>query len=255
MLDQRHRFPPRRTNLPGSGRLTAPQGSGGPDPSGTTLGSVFPLLSSAVNLTLVLALVLALAVPFAAEASPPALSLAVEAVSFPDARLDDLYGVRPALNVGLDLVTKRRMLVGLHASYSFGDTEPSAPDIITSARLRMRFIPIRLYARAIHRLNPSLQLFGGPQIGYAWFEETWKAYVGSADELGYHKASGSWLSVGAQLGARMRITAKGGPFLAVEYMVSSSDREAIPGHDSQNSSMDAGWYSVRLGWTFGGTDR
>lgn len=187
-----------------------------------------------------------------AGAERPTITVSGEMIGFADERLSDLYGTRPGLGFGIDLVDRRWIVVGLHGSYSFGDADPGAPDIITSSKLKMKFVPIRLYARAIHRGGPRWQVYGGPQIGYAWFEETWKAYVGSVDEIGYHKATGSWFGFGAGVGFRWRLSSTGGLALGGEYMISNADREAVPGTTAQNTDMDAGWYSVRLGWFFWG---
>ncbi len=188
-----------------------------------------------------------------ARATGPVATVGGGATIFSDDRINELYGTRPALSLSLEMMRRRWVAIGLKGAYSFGEAEPEAVDFITSSKTKLRFVPISLYAHAVHLASPSLQLYGGPQVGYVYFSESWSAGIGSLELKDRHESSGSWISFGIDAGVRLKITGSGGLEVWAESMWARADREAVPGNSSQTTSMTPGWYGVRVGWFWAGS--
>lgn len=203
--------------------------------------------------SLLLVAALAMSGGGSARAAGPLFTLGGGATIFSDDRINDLYGTRPAMSLSLEMMRRRWVAIGLKGAYSFAEAEPVAVDFITSTKTKMSFVPISLYAHAVHLAGPSLQLYGGPQVGYVYFSESWSAGIASLELKDHHQSSGSWISYGIDAGLRLRITDTGGLEVWAESMWARADREAVPGNDSQTTSMTPGWYGVRVGWFWAGS--
>jgi hypothetical protein len=176
------------------------------------------------------------------------LALGLERLTFHDEGLADAYGARIGLTVAGDLLERRWMNLGLRASYLSGDQDAPHPAFITDASTEMFIVPVRLQWRLRHALGTAVEVWGGPELSWAGFRESWEADVPAAGIAASQTESGSWLGLGGIAGLRVRVGSVGHLRGSFEWVWADAARAAAPGNSNQENEMDGGWSGFALLW-------
>ncbi len=200
------------------------------------------------------ALLLACAAWMVAAGAPPAahaagnLALGLERLAFHDDRLAEMYGARFGLTVAGDLFERRWMSLGLRASYLSGDHDAPHLAFIADAGTEMFIVPVRLQWRLRRPLGGSVEAWGGPELAWAGYRESWEADVPAAGVAARQEESGSWLGLGGIGGLRVRIGGLGHLRGSFEWVWTDAERAVAPGNSNQEDEMDGGWSTFALLW-------
>lgn len=175
-------------------------------------------------------------------------SLSAGRLEWHDERLQQIYAACPSL--GLELSGPRwgplapRLDLGL--AWDGHDAESAA--FVEGAETRMLLVPILWRAPLEFRFAPAWRLSIGPEAGWAWFRETWKASVPAAGLESSRHGTGGWALAG--LIGELGLTAgPAGEFsVAAEILWGSGKRTAVGSNEAQSVSIDAGWTRAALRW-------
>lgn len=176
------------------------------------------------------------------------ISVGAEYLDFHDDRLGSLYGSPIGATLSGDLLQRPWMSLTAQAAFAFRTGSPAKIGFIQQTETRIYFVPVRLQWRLRQPIFGGWNLWGGPQVAWAWFREEWEASVPDAELFSERHATGSWLAVGGVAGLRAELGSAGALRCGFEWLWSNADREVVPRNDAQSTSMMAGWSSVSLAW-------
>jgi hypothetical protein len=184
--------------------------------------------------------------------SPPLaathLATGAEWLAFRDEQLADAYGSPLGLTAATDVLARTWWDLTLRASYVWGENDPAHLAFVATTHTGMQMVPVRLQGRLRHPLGSSVQVWGGPELAWSWFRETWEADVPAAGVSARQSDSSSWFGIGAMAGLRVRAGNMGFVRASFEYVWCGTERDATPGNSNQAGSMEGGWSGVSLLW-------